>query len=204
MRGTSGQTPAASSHIKAVHSQCLFFPQASTELEAFILYLKQPEMSLKHRESMPRKQSQPPANRFGVHFEYQDLCSRLKDLESQQNLAPSGSVKLLPRKQSRVPSQKQRSLLSTYANSGELKKVLKAKQTDSLLNASKSALNRSFTPNKLRTRKILNATVARPQGKQPVRHTRQASLPFFVEPLPHKAGLRSHKKSDSIYSTVDF
>lgn len=161
-------------------------------------------MSLKHRESIPRKQSQPPANRFGVHFEYQDLCSRLKELEVQQHPAPSASVKLLPRKPSRAPSQKQRSLLSTYANSGELKKVLRAKQADSLLNVSKSALNRSFTPNKLRTRKVLNATGSRAQVKLPARHTRQSSLPFFVEPLPHKAVLRPHKKSESLYSTVDF
>ena len=159
-------------------------------------------MSVKPRDELARKYSQQPIDRFGVHFEYQDLCARLKELELHQNQNLNASLRPLPRKPSR--STKQRSMLGTYANSGELKRVLGAKGFETQSNISRGALNRSVTPNKLKGRRVFTKTQAKLPPKLKPRHIRQSSLPIFANPLPPKPVLKVHKKSASIYSTVDF
>lgn len=148
---------------------------------------------------MQRKDSQP-ANRFGVHFEHQDLCARLRELQA------GATVKVLSRGNSRVPSQKKRVFLSTYTKfkkPQEQRKAAGVQPTISLLKASKWLLNRSFTPCKLHSQKALDASLSQAPVKLPVRHRRQASLPSFLAPIPHKVISKPHRKSKSVYPNVD-
>lgn len=138
-----------------------------------------------------------PVNRFGVHFDHQDLCARLRELEGMQQGVGG---------QSRVSSQKKRVFLSTYAGPKkpqELHKAIRVKPTPSLLKASKSPLNRSFTPSKLHSKNLLDASISQAKVKLHVRHIRQASLPSFLAPLPHKVISRPHRKGKSVYPNVD-
>ena len=164
-----------------------------------------PLMSLKLREEVNRKGSHPPVDRFGVHFEYQDLCARLQEVAMQRKQSLNASLKPVARKLSRV--QLNRSVQNTYGRSEQLKRVLRGAETQD--NESRGVANRSATPNKQMGRKPLGKL--QPKLKLKTRHVRQASLPILEEPLPQKPGFKLHKKSASIawnthniYSTVDF
>jgi hypothetical protein len=127
----------------------------------------------------------PPEDRFGVHFQYQDLCARLKELELHQH--PNT---LKPRKQSHV-SLKQRSLINAYTPTASFQKSIRLRLRG----------NRSITPSKLHCKPIPSGKTLFKPVFRGVKHMRQTSLPLLVR---QKLALGKRKKSDVIYETMDW
>ena len=144
-------------------------------------------MSLKPREFVQKKLSF--ANRYGALFAYEELCERLQELEAMQSV----QITIKP-----SYSQNKHIFLSKSPA-----KVSKATPASSLLNASKSLLNRSCTPSKLRTKKVFKASNFRIKPVQPAYQRRQASLSQLAKPVLPKVRPRLHQKSKSFNSFVD-
>lgn len=127
----------------------------------------------------------PPEDRFGVHFQYQDLCARLKELELHQHPNP-----LKPRKQPHI-SLKQRSLINAYTPTASFQKSIRIRLRG----------NRSITPSKLHHKPVFSGKTRLKPVFRGVKHMRQTSLPLLVQ---QKLGLCQRKKSDVLYETIDW
>ena len=126
----------------------------------------------------------------GAHFQYQDLCTRLLKLEKRQ------TNPLSHLKKPNYPTDKQRSLISTYTNAViSLKTELGRRVVDRL------RAHRSLSPINVPLKGKIDRKLK--TGMKGMGHHRQVSLPLLVEQVPGRMDRQRRRKRTSIYATME-